>query len=350
MHPFLTSVRGLGLYLLAWIPLAGLLVALLAVPGHLEWRDAIALCVPLCLVYAFLCLSAWYVCRALPIREGALQKVLATQVVDAALGGGLWILLANALVRSLGIPAERMKPVTPLLFGTGVLLYLLSVAFHYAWMAMEATRQAQQREMEARVQAGDAELRALKAQINPHFLYNSLNSISALTSIDATRARQMCIQLSEFLRSTLGMGEKRKILLREELELVRRYLAIEKVRFGERLAVEEAVDADCNEDLVPALVLQPLVENAVVHGIANVVENGVLRVSASHTGDNRLAIRVENSYDPEAPKSRRGGFGLASVRKRLSTLYGTRASLHADAAGDRFRVELSLPRGEGETA
>jgi len=350
MHPFLTSIRRLGFYLLAWLPLAALLVALLFVPGHLELDNAVRLCVPLCLVYAFICLSAWYVCRVLPVREGGLRRLLITHVMDALIGAGVWVLLARLLAGVLRIPAERMKTVSPLLFGTGVLLYLLSVAFHYAWMAIEASREAQRRETEARVLAGDAELRALKAQINPHFLYNSLNSISALTSIDPARARQMCIQLSEFLRSTLGMGEKRKILLREELELVHRYLAIEKVRFGARLTVEEAVDADCTEDLVPALVLQPLVENAVVHGIANVVENGVLRLRASHTGDGRLAIQVENTYDPEAPQSRRGGFGLANVRKRLQALYGSRASLQAGATGEQFRVDLSLPRGDGEAS
>jgi two-component system sensor histidine kinase AlgZ len=350
MHPFLTSIRRLGFYLLAWLPLAALLVALLFVPGHLEWHDAVRLCVPLCLVYAFICLSAWYACRVLPVREGGLRRLLITHVMDALIGAGVWVLLARMLAGALHIPAEQMKTVTPLLFGTGVLLYLLSVAFHYAWMAIDASREAQRRETEARVLAGDAELRALKAQINPHFLYNSLNSISALTSIDPARARQMCIQLSEFLRSTLGMGEKRKILLREELELVHRYLAIEKVRFGARLTVEEAVDADCTEDLVPALVLQPLVENAVVHGIANVVENGVLRLRASHTGDGRLAIQVENSYDPEAPQARRGGFGLANVRKRLQALYGSRASLQAGAAGEQFRVEISLPRGDVEAS
>src|SRR2546425_999849 len=131
MHPFLTSIRRLGFYLLAWLPLAALLVTLLFVPGHLELDNAVRLCVPLCLVYAFICLSAWYVCRVLPVREGGLRRLLITHVMDALIGAGVWVLLARLLAGVLRIPAERMKTVSPLLFGTGVLLYLLSVAFHY---------------------------------------------------------------------------------------------------------------------------------------------------------------------------------------------------------------------------
>ena len=106
-----------------------------------------------------------------------------------------------------------------------ILIYLLSVAFHYVLIAMEESRRAETQASEARVLARDAELKALKAQVNPHFLFNSLNSISALTSIDPAKARDMCILLSEFLRMTLGLGEKSAIPLSEELALLERFLA-----------------------------------------------------------------------------------------------------------------------------
>jgi len=143
-----------------------------------------------------------------------------------------------------------------------------------------ADREALNREMQALVIARDAELKALKAQINPHFLFNSLNSISALAGIDAVRAREMCVGLSDFLRNSLRMGEREVVPLSEELALADSYLGVEQVRFGARLRVEQAMEPGCETCLVPPLLLQPLVENAVKHGIASMVDGGTVRLEA----------------------------------------------------------------------
>jgi LytS/YehU family sensor histidine kinase len=257
---------------------------------------------------------------------------------------GLWVLLGRLIAGIIGIPSARMSGVPTILFVSGILLYLLSVAIHYVVLAMEASRAAHKRADEARVLAGRAELRALRAQINPHFLYNSLNSISALTSIDPAKARDMCIQLSDFLRNTLGLSELSSIPLHQEMDLVRGYLAIERVRFGKRLIAGEQIPEECLPDLVPPLILQPLVENAIVHGIAGVLEEGVLQLTAEHTADGKLRLVVENSFDPDAKKRRQTEFGLASIRKRLQVIYGHEASLKVSTVRDLFRVELAVPR------
>jgi LytS/YehU family sensor histidine kinase len=224
----------------------------------------------------------------------------------------------------------------------GVLLYLLSVAFHYVLITMEDSRRAEAQATEARVLARDAELKALKAQVNPHFLFNSLNSISALTSIDASRARDMCVMLGDFLRLTLGLGEKTLVRFAEELELLQKYMAIEKVRFGERLKMSETIQEDSKACWLPPLLLQPLVENAVKHGIASLPEGGEVRLAAERQ-NGRLEIVVENSWDPEAPPRRSGGMGLKNVRHRLEARYGKDASLRVNTEGELFQVSLSLP-------
>jgi hypothetical protein len=350
MHPILARPQRLILYLIAWGPFKVLLALLLVAGGHLSWMESLSLAIPLCLFYAFVCLSAWYVCRVTSVRTVGLLRLIMTHLVAALAAGGLWLLAARTLAWMMSIPPAKFRSELPLLYGVGVFLYLLSVAADYVILALEASREAERREAEARVLAGDAELRALKAQINPHFLYNSLNSISALTSLDAARARHMCILLSDFLRSTLGMGERQSIPLGEEIELVRRYLEIEKIRFGARLAVEESIAEDCLTRQVPPLLLQPLVENAVVHGIANVLENGVLRVSAARRPGGGITIGIENSFDPDAPRARRNGIGLANVRRRLETRFGTRATLRSASEGDRYRVEITLPAEEEQPA
>src|SRR5258708_23686015 len=129
-------------------------------------------------------------------------------------------------------------------------------------MAKAGAREVEMQVMQTSVLARDAELRALRAQINPHFLFNRLNSISALTSIDGARAREMCLLLADFLRLTLGMGEKTGIPFSEELDLLEKFLAIEKERFGARLRIVEKIDDDANHCIIPALLLQHVLENA----------------------------------------------------------------------------------------
>jgi two-component system sensor histidine kinase AlgZ len=250
----------------------------------------------------------------------------------------------------------------PLLFVSGVMIYLLAVALHYVLLSVEQSQQAEKRVIEARVLARDSELKALKAQVNPHFLFNSLNSISALTSIDAGRAREMCILLADFLRKTLGLGEKTVIPLREELALVHSFLSVEKVRFGARLTVEETIAAEALDCAVPPLLLQPLVENAVAHGISNLTEGGWIRLevrnaenrgavlSETDPASEELLIEVENNFDPEMPRRRGTGVGLANVRQRLAARYGERARFDVRTEGERFRVTLALPAEKVEGA
>jgi hypothetical protein len=353
MHPLLAPFRRYVLYLLAWVPIAAILAYLLAVPGKLGWQSATALTVPLCLVYQFVCLSAWYTCKAAPLQRSTSQRLWLTQISAAAIISLVWVGCAKLLVLTLAsFPAfqgleERFSPQVPVVFGTGLLLYLLSVASHYVILALEDSSKAEARALETSILARDAELKALKAQVNPHFLFNSLNSISALTSVDPEKAREMCILLADFLRMTLGLGEKASVPLSEELSLVDRYLAIEKVRFGARLQMEEHIDEATKGLQLPPLILQPLVENAVTHGIANLSQGGFIRVSSA-TQNGRVSLAVENSFDPEATPTRKGGLGLRNVRQRLETLYGDSANLQVTADNEKFRVELSLPADADE--
>jgi len=195
------------------------------------------------------------------------------------------------------------------------------------------------------VLAREAELRALRAQIDPHFLFNSLQSISALTTADPPAARRMCLLLADFLRETLALGARERIPLSSELALVRRFLAVEQVRFGDRLQVDiDAAGAEACE--VPALVLQPLVENAVTHGIAHMVEGGVVRIRAERRVAS-LVVTVDNPCDADRPPGRGTGLGLRNVRARLESAYGGEAFAQAEETGGRFIVRVELPLAAG---
>jgi two-component system sensor histidine kinase AlgZ len=363
MHPILARAERLTTYLAAWLIVAVLLAAVLTRQG-LSWLEALALLLPMCLVYGFACLSAWYVCRATPLtspgppkpgpqgRAGGggsgVLRVLSSSALAAVIASGLWVELMRLWVSALvALPlftesAARYAGHDPLLFAAGVFLFLLALTVHYLLLAFELARQAEQRQLRMEVLAREAELRALRAQLDPHFLFNSLNSISALTAVDPAGARRMCVLLADFLRDTLNISSRDQIPLVEELALTDRFLGIEQVRFGDRLQVERHVDGAAAQCRVPPLLLQPLVENAVTHGIAGLLEGGVIRLDVSRR-DRRLSIAIENPRDAESRRTSRPGVGLENVRQRLIAMFGADARLDTRVEDACYRVELAMP-------
>jgi LytS/YehU family sensor histidine kinase len=260
--------------------------------------------------------------------------------------GAAW---AAVLKTKGGIGPDRDGIVRDLvaLFVAGVVLYAQSIVAHYLALAFESARAAERRLLESQLSAREAELKALRAQLNPHFLFNSLNSISALVGSDPEAARRMCHLLGDFLRTSLALGARARVTLSEELALAERYLAVEQVRFGPRLAVERDVEPAAESCLVPPLLLQPLVENAVKHGVASRVEGGTIRIAARRRSG-RLEVSVENPFDADAPPRRGHGLGLENVRRRLETLDPDSAGLTVRREDGRFLASLHLPALEDE--
>ena len=350
MHPILARPGRLVAYIAIWLPLGVLLAALLALQGVFAWTPALIVAIPLAVAYGFLSLSAWYVTGGSPVdRVGAL-RVGVTAVGSSFLSSAVWLLVARAWLGVIGsfprwaeVPSA-FRPAAPTLFGFGFLLYLLAMAASYLAAAFNVSRDAERRGLELQVLAREAELRALRAQIDPHFLFNSLQSISALTTADPPAARRMCLLLADFLRETLALGARKRIPLPSELALARRFLAVEQVRFGERLQVEiEAPDDRETEScLVPPLVLQPLVENAVRHGVAHLLDRGVVHIRVEKRVAT-LVVTVDNPCDPDRPAGRGTGLGLRNVRQRLESLYGDEALLQTEENGGRFTARVTMP-------
>ncbi|MYN30383.1 sensor histidine kinase [Duganella sp. CY42W] len=195
---------------------------------------------------------------------------------------------------------------------------------------------------QAQSAARDAELRALRLQVNPHFLFNSLNAISALVSAQSNReANRMLACVADFLRATLAHDGRHEHALADELALLDAYLAIEKARLGERLQLTMKTGPDLLGSIVPYLMLQPLVENAIRHGIAPLAAPGRLDILVERAGA-RLLIDVQNDGQPSANAG--SGIGLTNVRERLRHLYGAEQEVDAGWRPDgRFHVQISMP-------
>lgn len=343
MHPFFLNRRWLAVYIAVWACLSAIPTALFG-----SSLPVVLVALPLSLVFGLVTTPVWYLCRAIPLRLALMTRLGVAHGVAGIFWSVVWVVLGEMMARFAGVFGVPGMPsvVTQQrqqLFAVGILFYLLIAALHYLMLGLQQARAAQQRETELALEAREAQLHALSAQVHPHFLFNCLNAISALVHRDPGRARAMCVHLADFLRHSLRLGERRAAPLHEELALVRLYLEVETIRFGARLRVDETVDADSRACVVPTLLLQPLVENAITHGIATLEQGGTVTLRAHCVGA-RLHVTISNPFDPEA-RSRRApsGLGLANVRRRLHAYYGSAASLQVDHTADAFRVAIGLP-------
>jgi two-component system, LytTR family, sensor histidine kinase AlgZ len=351
MHPAVARASRFAPYSAVWLAIGSLLALVLAAQLDLAWLPSLLVALPLAALYAFVCLSSWYVVGGMPLAKTGPIRVGVTALTAAAIATAGWLVAARLwtawLVARGWLPplGGGTSALDALLSGFGLLIYLLSLAVSYLLVNVERTREIERRALEGQVLARESELRLLRAQIDPHFLFNSLHSISALTGSDPSAARRMCVMLADLLRESLRMGTRDRITLARELALAERYLALERIRYGGRLQGDVQADESAGSCAMPPLLLQPLVENAVTHGVAHLLDGGCVRVAAARHAD-RLRIVVENPCDPERPRRTGGGVGISNVRARLAAMYGNDAHVGVREDAGRWIVELAMPAAD----
>ncbi|MGY3215490.1 sensor histidine kinase [Mucilaginibacter sp. HD30] len=212
------------------------------------------------------------------------------------------------------------------------------------WYTQQDQKENEKRKTEAERLAREAELYNLRQQLQPHFLFNSLNSINALIGFKPELARKMIHQLSDFLRGTLRKDDQQQVSLSEELQHLNLYLDIEKVRFGHRLKTEISCDESCGSCVMPAMLLQPLVENAIKFGLYDTTEEVVVSIRAELDG-NYLELIVQNPFDPKTSRPRQGtGFGLSAVQRRLYLLFARNDLMETHANDNIFTTIIKIPQ------
>lgn len=229
-------------------------------------------------------------------------------------------------------------------FGIEFLLVSCICMMSLLWYNQEEQKRMNEHKAEAEQMAKQAELYKLRQQLQPHFLFNSLNSISALTGSQPEKARHMIYQLSEFLRGTLKKDERQWNSLEEEMQYLQLYLEIEKVRFGHRLQTNIFCDEDALSLQLPAMLLQPIVENAIKFGLYDTTGEVLIKVEAKKINAS-LKVVVENPFDPETSQPLKGtGFGLASIQRRLFLLFARQDLLQIDKEDNRFITTILIPQ------
>jgi sensor histidine kinase YesM len=296
-------------------------------------------------LFAFMVPGFWYIVKFAGLNRDYLT-LFSMHLGAALITVFLWILCADLLVRVFVGRSETYLELTTGSFVwrviIGFMFYTVSVLIFYLVRYYEDLQEKSGRELELQNLLRETELRMLRSQINPHFIFNSLNSISALTIAQPEKAQDMVVKLSTFLRTSLGKDNASMIEFHEEVANISLYLDIEKVRFGERLVFYKDIEKSCEKTQVPNLILQPLVENAIKHGVHESTEPVVIRLDCQK-GDEFMTIRLSNTYDQDSISRKGEGIGLENVKRRLAKIYEVNDLAQVIREQDTFTVQIKIP-------
>ncbi len=345
-HPITGSRRSVLIYSIVWLAIAVLHGFLLWYFMRFQAETVIADAMVSGLLFGFLGLLAWYPTRYIPFQRHSPVYSLLAHVMAGLLVLLAWILVSVGILNAFfSNKTEYIEFLNGSLASRAILgglIYLVLVLVYYLVSSSQKLQERIKQEERLKGLVRDAELNMLKSQINPHFLFNSLNSISSLTMTNPDEARDMIIRLSDFLRYSLKHRENEFVTLKEELGRMKDYLAIEKIRFGEKLLYEFHLNGDCDEFLVPTMIFQPLFENAIRHSVYESMDPVTIRFDCTREKGYMKTV-ISNDYDPELPSRGGTGVGLQNVRQRIQLSYQEQGMVTWEGANGIFTVTIVFP-------
>ncbi|MBU2507814.1 MAG: histidine kinase [Bacteroidetes bacterium] len=294
-------------------------------------------------IFFLIGIGLWFPSKFISFEESSTLKILVNHLTAALVTSVIWVALTYLIMKQM-FPLYETTLMSSLLwrFFLGILYYLLLTALNYVMIYYNNFQNKILEESELRALVKEAELKTLKYQINPHFIFNSLNSISSLTLSNPSKAQEMTILLSSFLRNTLSKNLKEKNLLSEEIENLKLYLNIEKIRFEDKFDFICDINKECGEVPVPNMILQPILENALKHGVYESVKKVQIRLNCTK-GKEYLIIAAENNYDKDALPRKGEGIGLINIKNRLRLIYNQDNLLTTEKKEGSFIAKLYIP-------
>ncbi|HAA16119.1 MAG TPA: hypothetical protein DCE41_32195 [Cytophagales bacterium] len=335
-------------YLLSWVAVAAVHALAIRWTMALAWSDALLEALTFSALFALVGLVIWYIVRFSGIGVNNVWYMILTHGVAATLLVGAWLFVGVFLLRVFHQQGVSFTNVvdedTGWRAAQGAIYYVVVTLNYYLLLYSESYREKQLAEIEMRTLLKESELTMLKAQLNPHFIFNSLNSISMLTLTRPEDAHEMVVKLSTFLRHTIGNAETDLVTLHKEIDTMRLYLDIEKSRFGDKLLVEILGIEEISEKvMVPNMILQPLVENAIKYGVYEALEQSTITV-ATQMEERMLMVTITNGCEEKPTRPPGKGIGLQNVRRRLQYLYERPDLLDTRQEGTQFTVTLHIPQ------
>lgn len=351
VNPLTANRIYVRIYVLIWLFIGLVHGSLLFFLGDVSLGAALTDAIVFDGVFAVLSLSIWYMVRYSNFETGALTNTIFTHLLGGLFFVGIWGLVCYPVIRILQVGnAEYLEFVGETIAwraGAGVLLFLLVLLIYYFLLFYERAKEEQLRQIETGRLLKETELDMLKSQINPHFIFNSLNSLSALTLTDGEKANEMVLNLSSFLRYSISPNRHEVVPLRDEVDALQLYLQIEKSRFGEKLDTQITCKEGTEQMKLPSLILQPLIENAIKYGVYE--STSKRRIDVDCTVDpliDGLKVTMRNDLEPGGTPKKGKGIGLRNVRARMELIYDRNDLVEVISDETQFTIALRFPQNE----
>ena len=346
-NPILNSRKSFYYYLGIWSIVICFHIFLLYFSGRLSLIKALTDSIITNLLYGAIGLGLWFPIFFGKTDEEKITSTVINNLVGCILAVGFWLGATYFFLVSLfngdASYLDFMRKSIPWRAGLGILYYEVIILVYYMIILYRHNKENLIKEAELKTLVKESELKSLKSQINPHFLFNSLNSISSLTMIEPSKAQEMIIKLSEFLRYSISNKEEILTSLDQELTNINRYLDIEKTRFGRRMKVNQEINEQCRPLKLPGLILQPLLENAVKYGVYESTDESVIEIVCD-CNSSALSITIRNAWDPDFLSNKGEGIGLKNIRSRLRILYNRDDLLSIRKEHQTFEVTIIFPQ------
>ncbi len=343
-HPFITNPRLAIYYGLFWVVAGTAIVAISTFISGVPLVISIVETFSFVLTYALIGSAIWYVIKFTTLEDHTVTNILFAHLFAASIIVFVWMYFGVVIIKILHSDSDKwIKKIVVVRIFFGYMLYVIYVIFFYAINYYQGFKEKVINEGKLISLVKEAELHALKSQINPHFLFNSLNSISSLTMTDPARAQEMVINLSQLMRYSLKHDQKEMVTFKEELENNKLYLNIEKVRFGRKLNPIFAIEKNCMDAEIPNMILQPLYENAIKYGVYEATDT-VDVITHCECNNEVLKVTISNTFDPDVQSKKGEGIGLRNIRERLQVIYGNPHFLQISSNKNEFTVTLTIPQ------
>ncbi len=346
-HPFFRNLKFLAIYVGLWVLISGIHFVLMVIYYNLPIDVALFDSLTFNLIFSFLGIAIWYAIRFSEPKNNKTINLFINHLTIATVVIVIWLGSATGLLTLwLSDNADYISflhKATIWRVVSGAFFYLIMVLVYFLIIYYNNIQERLNNEAKLNEIIKESELNLLKSQINPHFLFNSLNSISSLTLTDAQKAQEMIIKLSDFLRYSITRPENKFSTLRSELENIHRYVEIEQVRFGKKLYFEFNIEEDCFDKSIPIMILQPLYENAVKHGVYESIEQISIKTSCI-CKENSLNILITNNFDTTIKPKKGAGIGLKNIKERLKLIYRNDQLIQTKITDQIFTVNLIIPQ------
>jgi hypothetical protein len=347
-HPFFDNRRLFIPYLTVWAMVIVLQAYLLSTFLTLSRQEAVAVSLFVNMLFILLSFLSWYPVRAIYAVYTGTGALFTTWLLFILFLEAVWLsftLLAMPLfLPEEVVPRQLFMKILPWQAAAGFFMGVITLFVYYLFLSEEKIKEKEMQEAQLKALVRETELQFLKSQLNPHFLFNTLNNLGNMILQRPDEAREILVQLSAYLRNVLEQGKEEITTIRGELEQIRLYLGLEKIRFEERWDYRETVREGCEEMTFPVMILQPLFENAVRYAYYGAHRESIIRFLCEKE-EGYVVITLINSYDPAAPVPEGQGIGLRNIRKRLSLIYGRDDLLQIRRKEDTFEVRLRIPQG-----